>query len=135
MGVVPPKAPYAPVQITVFVKWAGFLLGSWIHHSGPKHIPHWYVLGKQLCSPLWSCCLLTWHFPPALGLALWMHLGRLRVSLKMCCRSRERHKWSLVNLQLFINLTLKSSVCCSLKKFSLVSSHPPCCLPLHVAQK
>lgn len=70
-----------------------------------------------------------------LGIALWVHLGRLCVCLKMCCRSRGRCKCSLVNLQIFINLTLKSFVCCSLKKLSLVYSHPPCCLPLSIAQK
>lgn len=131
MRVVPPKAPNAPVQITVFVKWASLLLGTWIHRSGPKHISHW----GSSCAALWSCCPLTWHCPPPLGLALWVHLGRLCVCLKMCCRSRVRHKWSLVHLQIFISLTLKSPVCCSLKRFSLVSSHPPCCLPILVARK
>lgn len=41
MRVVPPEAPNAPVHITVFVKGAGFLLGTWIHRSSPKHISHW----------------------------------------------------------------------------------------------
>lgn len=112
--------------------------GGWFpagHLDSPQQPQAHLTLGMQLCSPVWSCCPPTWHCPPALGLAFWVHLGRLCVSLKMCCRSRVRYKWSLVNLQIFIKLTLKSSICYSLKKFCVVSSHPPCCLPLLIAQK
>lgn len=133
MRVVPPEALNASVQITVLLDKVGwFPVG---HLDSPQQPQAHLTLGRQLCSPLWSCCPLTWHCPLALGLALWVNLGRLCVSLKMCCRSRARHKWSLVNLLIFINLTLKSSACCSLKKFSLVSSHPLCCLPFLIAQK
>lgn len=41
MRVLPPEAPNAPVQMTVFVQWASFLFGTWIHHNSPKHISHW----------------------------------------------------------------------------------------------
>lgn len=125
MRVVPPEATNAPVQITVFVKWADLLLSTWIHHSSLKHISHWEAAVQP------SLELLSTQ----LGIALWVHLGRLCVCLKMCCRSRGGYKCSLVNLQIFINLTLKSFVCCSLKKLSLVSSHSPCCLLLCIAQK